>query len=128
MKITNETGDWILKAMGIVLSLLTFRWLVKLYSHSDGKKGFSMGDFQKLASFIFFYGGCIWILYAEYTRTTIEHKFDIMWLVFMITGLFSVLHMEDMYDKMIKLGELFIRMKIGQLMKKDNNENQQDNE
>jgi hypothetical protein len=108
---TNETGDTILKVTGLILAFFTFRWIYKIFSRTDGKRGMTQEEFLKLASFILFYGGIIFILYVEAYRETVEHRFGDFWLAFMITGLFSVLHMTDVIDKMSNLIDLLIRLK-----------------
>lgn len=114
LKLTNETGDWILKAIGFLVAIFSFRWLIKIFSTSDGKPGLSLHDFLKLAAFLLFYVGIIAIFCIEATRTTEYHKFDALWMAFVITGLFSVLHMDDLLDKMKQLLELMIRLRMGE--------------
>lgn len=108
---TNETNDMILKIIGAILAFFTFRWVIKIFSREDGKKGMSKDEFLKLAAFVLFFGGIIFMLIIEGLRTTEYHIFDPIWVAFFITGLFSVLHMTDVLDKMSKFLELLIRLK-----------------
>lgn len=111
--LSEEGGKWIVRGIALIIGIISFRWIVRLYGESDGRKGFSLRDFQKLAAFKFFFFGSIYILYIESTRTTVEHKFDAIWLAFMITGLFSVLHMDDVINNIKDLLELMIKLRVG---------------
>ena len=111
--LSEEGGKWIVRGIALIIGIISFRWIVRLYGESDGRRGFSLRDFQKLAAFKFFFFGSIYILYIESTRTTVEHKFDAIWLAFMITGLFSVLHMDDVINNIKDLLELMIRLRVG---------------
>jgi len=107
----NEKGDIILKIVGAILAFFSFRWVIKIFSSTDGKKGLSKDEFLKLAAFVLFYGGIIFILIIEAFRKTEYHVFGDFWLAFMITGLFSVLHMTDVLDKMSGLITLLIQLR-----------------
>jgi hypothetical protein len=111
--LSEEGGKWIVRGIALIIGIISFRWIVRLYGESDGRRGFSLRDFQKLAAFKFFFFGSIYILYIESTRTTVEHKFDAIWLAFMITGLFSVLHMDDVINNIKDLLELMIKLRVG---------------
>lgn len=109
---SDHNQELLLKGIAVVLAFLSFRWIVKIFARSDGKKGLTQAEFLQLAAFVLFYGGIVFILYIEAYRETPEHRFDNLWLAFMITGLFSVLHMTDALDKMSKLIELIIKLRL----------------
>ena len=96
-----------------ILGIITFGWIARIYSKSDGKKGMSKEDFQKFLALIIFVGAFVWIMYAEFVRTTVYHTYDGTWMAMVITGLFSVLHMERVIELMIKLLEVIIRLRTG---------------
>lgn len=109
---SDHNQELLLKGIAVVLAFLSFRWIVKIFARTDGKKGLTQSEFLQLAAFVLFYGGIIFILYIEAYRTTVDHKFGDLWLAFMITGLFSVLHMTDVLDKMSRLIELIIKLRL----------------
>lgn len=98
----NHSGFWITVA-GIIISIVSFRWLMNIFSKEDGKKGLSFREFQRLAAFILFYGGIIYMLYNETNRTTEYHLYNDFWMAMWITGLFSCLHMDDILEKATRL-------------------------
>lgn len=104
----NPNVDTAFKILGGVLVFLGLR---KIFSQADGKKGFSLYDFQKLVAFLFFLGGCIWIMKVESERLTEHHKFDALWMALFITGLFSVLGMDRVPEMLRSLLELIIKLK-----------------
>lgn len=109
----NPNVDTGFKLLAVALIFLGLR---RLFSQSDGKRGFSLMDFQKLTAYGLFVWAFVYILVAERNRTEgTPHIFDSIWLAFIITGLFTVLHMDHILDKMGKLLELLIqlRSKVG---------------
>lgn len=104
----NPNVDTGFKILG---GILVFFGIRKLFSQADGKKGFSLYDFQKAVAFFFFLGGCVWIMKIESERLTEHHKFDALWMALFITGLFSVLGMDKVPAMFHSLLELIIKLR-----------------
>jgi len=83
----------------------------RIYARSDGRRGMSLPEFQKMAAFILFYGAIIYMIYKEGNRERVEHIYGDLWMAFMITGLFSALHMDDILVKMTSLIDAIIRLR-----------------
>lgn len=98
--------------MGI-LGLVGLKFVYSVFAGSDGKKGMSYRDFQRFFSFFLFVGAFIFILKTEAERTSIEHKFGEMWFAMIITGLFSVLHMDQLLDRVTLLIEALVKLRSG---------------
>lgn len=85
--------------------------IARIYARSDGKRGMSLPEFQKMAAFILFYGAIIYMIYKEGNRERVEHIYGDLWMAFMITGLFSALHMDEILIKMTSLIDAIIRLR-----------------
>ena len=112
--------DVALVAIGAVMAFLSFRWLKKLFSSSDGKEGFSLQDFKSLVSLAFFLWAAIYIIVKEANRpSNSEHIFSEMWLAFVFCGLLYVLSMEVVFDKFAAVIKLLIDLRTARKIKND---------
>lgn len=102
---------WIYKGLIFIASILGLRWIYRIFARQDGDPKMSLREFQQLAAFVLFYGSYIYIIITEANRTTEAHVFDGTWFAMVITGLFTVLHMEDILDKVKALIEAMIRFR-----------------
>lgn len=91
----------LMKIVGAVAAVLSFRWIMKIWAGADGK--FSVMEFSKFCGFIFFTSAGGYMLYKEGTRT---HEWNLYseWYVAIVFGsLLTVLHLDSALDKILKI-------------------------
>lgn len=123
MNLSNDTGDWILKAVGIILAFFSFRWLTKLFG---GKNGLDIEEFKKLAALLLFVWAFIYVLIKEANRPIgTDHLFSEFWVFFILSALLTVLHLDGVLDKMSTLLELMVRLRSKSSVVEIENKNDQ---
>jgi predicted Co/Zn/Cd cation transporter (cation efflux family) len=105
----NPNVDTGFKILGAVLIFLGLR---KVFSQSDGKKGFSHFDFKTLFAFGLFVWAFIYVMVKEGNRTHEYSLYSDTLMAFIITGLFSVLHMERIITIFKDILQLLIQLKF----------------
>ena len=70
----NDWTDIALKVIGVILTIITFRWLKNIFSGSDGKKGFSQQDLLKMTAFILFTWASVYLIVVEAHREDLSHQ------------------------------------------------------
>jgi len=78
----------------ILIGIISFLGLRKVFSQSDGKPGFSHHDFKTMFAFALFVWAFIYVMVKEGSRSHEYPLYSDTLMAFIITGLFSVLHMD----------------------------------
>jgi len=103
---TTETNDFILKVIGIIGLILSFRWLKGIYAGKDGE--LNTAELGRLIALPLFIWAFIYILIKEGNRPpSTDHIYNDTWLFFIITALLTVLHLTEVLDKMIALASVW---------------------
>lgn len=101
-KLDNDTGDIILKILGVALAFLSLRWLVRIFSGKDGR--LNPDELKKLTAFALFIWAFIYVLVKEGNRPSgTAPIYSEFWVFFIISALLTVLHIEGVMDMYIKL-------------------------
>lgn len=104
--------------VGIAVGVLVIiRWVIKIFALEDGDKKLNIIEFRKATAYLLFVWAFVYIIIKEANRAIPpdcgEHIFSETWIFFIITGLLTVLALENIFDTLKSLLELGIRFKTG---------------
>lgn len=100
-----------MKIIGVLVTLLSFRWLVKIFG---GKDGLNEYELKKLVAFLFFISLASWMTYKEGERLDLSHEvYGTAWLAIVFGALLTVLHLDTALDKIARIVEALAKLRTG---------------
>lgn len=110
MKVSEESLTWLGRIAMAITGFFIVRGVARIFKGPDGK--FSQAEFGKFIGFWFFLSAATYVLIREGERPSgTEHIFSETWLFLIFTALLSVLHLDHIIDKFMKVLEMLIRIK-----------------
>lgn len=105
----TSTGEWILKIAGIILGIITFRWIVTIFKGKD--QIMSVNEFLKMLGVLFFLIASGYMIYKEGNRTIPDQVYGPAYIAIVFGSLLTVLHLEKGLDLIIQILEKLIDLK-----------------
>lgn len=101
-----------MKILGVLVAVVTFRWVIKIFAGKDGK--LDLPEFKKMFGFLFFAGAGAWVIYKEGERVDLDHEvYGPVFLGIIFGSLLTVLHLDHALDKIGRIFELLVQLKAG---------------
>jgi NADH:ubiquinone oxidoreductase subunit 5 (subunit L)/multisubunit Na+/H+ antiporter MnhA subunit len=98
--ISSGTEEIILKIGGIILSIITFRWLYRVFAGNDKK--LDKEELKKMTAYLLFIITFIYMVITEGERDDCStHKFSELWVLIVTIALLYVLSMERVIEAIL---------------------------
>lgn len=106
----SEVMVIVMKIVGAIVAVVSFRWVVKIFAGDDGK--LNLSEFKKMAAFMIFSGLAIWMVIKEGTRQDLSHEvYGMGYLAIIFGSLLTVLHLDSALDKITKMIEALAKLR-----------------
>lgn len=106
-------SDFVLAAVGFVISFFTLRWVVRIFSGPDKKM--DVTELKNATAYFFFLCASAYMIYVESKRPmNSEHIFSDIWLFFIIGALLYTLGMDKFFSVLQELLKLVIQLRTKQ--------------
>ena len=103
-----------------ISTILFLRWIIRIHAGSDGK--LDKAELDKLSAFILFLGSYVYMIYKEANRPPdTEHIFSDIWLLFVMSGILTVLSLDKVLEIMLKFMDALQGIVKNKLNNKDEN-------
>lgn len=105
----SEAATIGMKILGVLVAIITFRWMAKIFAGPDGK--FSITEFGRMTGTLFFlfWGG--YMLYTEGHRSHEWHLYSEWYIAIVFGSMLTTLHLDHALDKVYKIMQAMVDMR-----------------
>lgn len=108
----SEAASIGMKILGVLISILSFMWLVNIFKGPDRK--LDKKELKELVALLFFVAAGGYMIFKEGERVDLTHEvYGLGWISVVFGSLLTVLHLEKSLELILKIMQAFVEMRKG---------------